>query len=160
MNNPYAPPVAPAYPATNLYGAPQSTPVSELTVLRLRQTKPWVTLLSVIAFLLSGLMLLGGLAMVAVSLMKPGSRSQAVFGLIYLPLALLYVYPALKLWMYGTAIGRLVVSASPSDLEDALDQQKHFWKFAGIATLVTMVLYFLLIVALVGGAMTMFGKLL
>jgi hypothetical protein len=67
-------------------------------------------------------------------------------GLIYVPLAALYIYPGMKLWAYASAIARLLASRSTADLESALGQQKSFWKFSGIAAIVVVVLYFVIIV--------------
>jgi len=79
---------------------------------------------------------------------------SGALGLVYLPLAALYVYPGIKLFKYGSAIGRLMASREPADLELALEQQKSFWKFSGISALVMVVLYVVILgVAMIGGIM-------
>jgi len=152
--NPYSPPVAQGpYPAQppGSYAAPGA--VSELVVDLLRQTRPWVLFLGVLSFLGSGLMFLVSLgAMVAGLAASASSRSEfptAALGLIYLPLAGLYIYPGIKLVKYAGAIGRLLQSRSTVDLEDALLQQKSLWKFSGIAAIVVIVLYFVAIIGVV-----------
>ncbi len=155
MNNPYQAPSAPftphAYAPADAGGTPLG--VTEGTVRLLQQTRPWVTLMSVLLFLASlfmvgaGLvMLLGGLATAFASRGGGPSSLMRLFGLLYLPMGALYFYPALKLWMYGSAIGRLVFTGSATDLEAALAQQKHFWKFAGIATIALLVVWVGLVV--------------
>ena len=158
MNNPYASP-APTAP----YGSPDPgmpyrtddrAEVSDAAVEMLRQTKPWVTFLSIMAFIGSGLMLLGGGAMMLMGAIAGGRSTaaalpSAALGAIYIPLAVLYIYPALKLWGFSSAIGRLVGTRSSMDLEMALSQQKSFWKFAGITTVVMMVLYALVFVGVI-----------
>jgi hypothetical protein len=75
-------------------------------------------------------------------------------GLIYLPLAAIYVYPGIKLWSFAGAISRLLASRMVSDLENALAQQKSFWKFSGISAIALMVLYLFIIAgAVVYGVM-------
>jgi len=155
INNPYASPALTASYGSPDPGMPYRTDdraeVSDAAVEMLRQTKPWVTFLSVMAFIGSGLMLLGGGAMMLMGAIAGGSGNagalpSAALGAIYIPLAFLYIYPALKLWGFSSAIGRLLGTRASMDLEMALAQQKSFWKFAGIMTIVMMVLYALVFV--------------
>lgn len=151
--NPYSPPGEPpaTYPRADVnYGAGSSAAVSDATVELLRQTRPWVILLSIFAFVGSGLMLLAGLFFAAWGMLGPGAKgSQAAIGLIYLPIALIYIYPGIKLWGFGAAISRLMTSRASGDLEDALDQQRSFWKFSGIASVVVLGFYAVGIVVLI-----------
>jgi hypothetical protein len=146
--NPYSPPAAPgsygvaAYPAAPI---PQAAPgaVTELTVDLLRRTRPWVLFLAALAFVGCGLIVVMGVIMVAAGfLTSPGPDAFPKFlGLLYLPFAVLYVYPAIKLWKYGSAIGRLVASPTPAELEAALAEQKSFWKYTGVVAAVVLALY-------------------
>ena len=117
----------------------------------LQQTKPWVMFLSIISFIGSGLMLLGGVSMIALGALAPSGSPvpTAALGAVYIPMAALYIYPALKLWGFSGAIGRLLASRSNMDLEAALGQQKSFWKFAGIVTIVMIALYALFFVGMI-----------
>jgi hypothetical protein len=107
----------------------------------------------VVAFIGSGLMLLGGLSMLVLGAIVPSTGASpiptAALGAIYIPMAVLYVYPALKLWGFSSAIGRLLASRANMDLEAALGHQKSFWKFAGITTIVMIALYGVFIVGMV-----------
>jgi uncharacterized membrane protein (DUF485 family) len=138
--------------------------VSEQSVEMLRQTRPWVMLMGVLCFIGSAFMLLGGFAMLAMGALASATAKSAApmaVGVIYIPLAGLYVYPGLKLTKYAGAIGRLLQSRASADLDAALEQQKSFWKFAGITTVVMIVLYIFIIIGAmavgVGSAM-MLGK--
>lgn len=166
--NPYAPPTSPYAPPAAMAAAPAAAPggvVSELSVEMLRQTRPWVMLMGVLCFIGSAFLLLGGLGMMAMgalaSATTKSSAAPMAIGLIYIPMAGLYIYPGLKLTKFGGAIGRLLQSRASADLESALEQQKSFWKFAGITTIVMIVLYIFLIIGMmavgVGSAM-MLGK--
>ncbi|HEY3816103.1 MAG TPA: hypothetical protein VGL81_02975 [Polyangiaceae bacterium] len=155
--NPYSPPAA---ASTYLdvppgYGSamPGPSAVSEVAVEMLRKTRPWVMFLGILAFVGCAFLLLAGLMMIGVGLMAAGAGgaskgAQAMLGAVYLPMAALYVYPGIKMWSYGSAIGRLTASRSMTDLEAALTQQKSLWKFAGIAAIAILALY---LVALIGG---------
>lgn len=57
-------------------------------------------------------------------------------GVVYLLMALIYFFPALYLWQYASAIGRLLISEEAADLEEALHRQKAFWKFLGILAVI------------------------
>jgi hypothetical protein len=154
MNNPYSPPgvsPAPYYPPPQS-GFASAAP-TETTIELLRQTRPWVLLLSVLSFIGSAIMLFLGIGMAVAGLAVGGEKGlPAMMGLAYVPFSLLYIYPGIKLWSYGSAIARLVASRAVGDLETALAQQKSFWKFAGIASIVMIVLYILAIVGVVVAA--------
>jgi hypothetical protein len=142
--NPYSPPGAPGlYPDADAnYAAVPQASVSEGTVDLLRQTRPWVMLLGILGFIASGLLILVGVFLAGWAVLAPGAKpAQAAIGLVYVPVAFAYIYPAIKLWSYGTAISRLMASRASTDLEDALGQQKAFWKFSGIAAVVVLGLY-------------------
>jgi hypothetical protein len=163
MNNPYAPPYAPppggyGQPPPYAATAQPGVGVSPNSVELLRQTRPWVMFLSILMFIGSGFMLLGGIAMMGMGATLGGRGAGAfpgmILGAIYLPLAFVYIYPAVKLWSYASAIGRLNNSRMTEDLESALGHQKSFWKFCGILTIVLIALYIVFfLIAIVGGVM-------
>lgn len=147
-SNPYS------SPAANLFGSTSGTSVESVSagvINQLKRTKPWVRFFGVllwigVAFMLlaSVAMILGGSTMGAVmEKTNPGLPSgfMAGIGALYILMAALYVYPALKIWKYGTWIGKLVASGSNADLEEALNQQRGFWKFIGIMMIILLVIY-------------------
>ncbi len=157
-NNPYT------SPQSNLFGGSAETTTDGVTqgvLLQLQKTKPWVRLMSVVMFLGAGLMLLGGLAMglmgAAGTLNQTaspfGGQMGAVFGVgmaaMYGILAVLYVFPALKLWKYADRIRDLLASRQLVDLERALNEQRAFWKFVGVMIVVVLIIYAVAII--VGG---------
>ena len=160
-NNPYSSPVN--HPQTGLEFGNSNT-VSVAVIEQLAATKPWVRLMSVITFIGAAFMLLGAAGMLLVGGMGAMSRkpSAAVlsgamgFGIaaIYATLALVYIFPGVKLWKYASAIGSLMHSGTEVDLVAALNQQRSFWKFVGIIVLAIIVLYVFIIIAFV-----LFGSL-
>jgi hypothetical protein len=143
--NPYSPPSTAPFPGPPAgYVDPnQGAVVTSAVVEPLRQTRPWALLFSVLCFAASGFMMLASTAVVLAG-SSFGARKGAppsALGLAYVPIALVYIYPGLKLWAYASAIGRLVVSRSAADLESALVQQKSFWKYSGIAAVALVMLY-------------------
>ncbi|MGA7614244.1 MAG: type II secretion system protein GspG [Thermoanaerobaculia bacterium] len=115
----------------------------------LRRTKPWVRLLSVLGFIAAGLILIIGIFMVGFGLIGGSATKSAGggivvagLGVLYSLLALLYFFPALYLSRYASAIGRAITTGPRvASVEDALRQQKSFWKFTGIAALIMILLY-------------------
>lgn len=138
---------APYGPAPDDRGAQ----VSDMAVEMLKQTRPWVLFLSIMSFIGSAFMFLGGIIVMVAGAFAPsnGPMPTAALGAIYIPMALLYIYPALKLWSYSSSINRLVASRTTIDLEAALAQQKSFWKFAGIVTIVMIALYAVVFIGLI-----------
>jgi len=132
--------------------------ITELMIQHLSRTKVWVILISVLLFIGSGFLLLASLGMIIMG--AAGSASGGIenalggipavgAGVLYILFSLLYIYPAVKLWKYGSSIKQLTMSRSVSALEIALDQQRAFWKFTGIIAIIMIVFYIVLIVGLI-----------
>lgn len=161
-----APPNPYSAPASNPYGAGggSADSISPSTISVLAGTKPWVRFLSVMFWIGVVLMLLiaagmgvmgaiGGPIEEAVS--KSGAFGGApmiVIAILYGVMALLYVYPAVKLWAYGTRIGSLCTSMSVADLDAALNEQRRFWKYVGILMIVMMCAYVVMIIGAIAFA--------
>jgi hypothetical protein len=152
--DPYSSPTADSFPPQYSSGAA----VTQGVIQQLAGTKPWVRLMSVLMFIGAGFMLLGALAMgVAGGFgafnVKGGPTLFAgfpvVIALVYAALSILYIFPALKLWKYADWIARLMATASTMDLEQALSQQRSFWKFIGICIIAMFVLYLVIIILMV-----------
>jgi len=139
----------------NPYQSPQVTAVSsdatdwdpklDRTASMLRQTKPWVRLISVITFLSSALMVLGLLF----RMMMVGGAFGAVgaaIRVVYIAMPVFYIIPAVFLWRYANRIEVFVRERSTVALASALEAQKSFWKFVGIFTLIVMAISAVIIV--------------
>jgi hypothetical protein len=140
------------------------TPLTPLALQHLQQTRPWVRFMSVVTFLGAALMAVGAGVMLLVSLLggfatrggAPGVVGGAVVGvltsLLYLVLAAVYVPAGLFLWRYASAIKQLQSAFHPAVLEEALGQQKSFWRFVGILTAIGVaVCIAVFLLAVVGG---------
>ena len=115
-------------------------------------TKPWITFFAVVSFLFGSLSALGGLSVLFVSMGRGQTRSPlAMIGpgiaLFYVLFAALYLVIGKLLWSYRSAIsGFLMTEGSPEMLAVAVDKQASFWRFLGVLTLVSLILYFCLLV--------------
>lgn len=125
----------------------------------LQRTRYWVRLISVMLWISAGIMLLGGsgvgiAVLSGMSAFLQGSGDAGSVGYVvtmagvYVVMAFLYIYPAIKLWAYGTLISRLVASRDPQDLVMAMNTQRAFWKFMGIMTLVGIAIIILTIIGM------------
>jgi hypothetical protein len=132
-----------------------NVPVTPLMVEHLRGTKPWVRLISVIMFIFSGLIFLGGLAMFFVP-STPGMRGAGVgplVGILYFLMGGLYLFPAYFLHQYASSINDFLQGGGDSAMENALGSQKSFWRFVGILTLIMIGIYALIFMFVIFGAM-------
>jgi len=117
----------------------------------LNATRPWVKFIAIVWFVGVAFMVVFGLAMITgmyTGFSMPGFPALLgrVFGALYIVMALVYVAPALYLYRYAQAIAGVQGSAVMVSFEDALKQQKSFWKFYGIFIIVVIVLCVLIIV--------------
>ena len=154
-NNPYS------SPQSNLFGGAESAGgdgVTQGVLLQLQKTKPWVRFFSVMMFIGSAFMVLAAVmmgALGATGALKQaggGAAFNAGFGIgmaaLYALTAVLYIYPALKLWKYADRIRDLMNSRQVIDLEKALNEQRAFWKFVGVMIIVIFALYFVAAIVL------------
>lgn len=149
MANHYAPPQANVDDV-----APAGQGITGEMIEALRGTKGWVLLIGIMTLIGAGFMVLGGIGMLFGSAFMgaagAGAPQAAVFvgmGALYIVLAILYIFPGLFLIKYSSAIGRLVNSGQSNDMEDALNQQRKFWKFVGVLFIVGMVVGILGVIA-------------
>jgi hypothetical protein len=117
----------------------------------MRNTKGWVAFLAVLGFIGCGVIALGGLIF-SVGLIGARTGFPAAMGLLYLVMAGLYFVPSLYLWRYGQLSGAFVQQPNSATLALALAQQKSFWRFVGIMTVVTFIVY---VVILFGGILAL-----
>ena len=136
--------------------------VSAAVIDQLVRTKGWTRFFSVLLWIGAGFLILGGIVMMGMGAFagSVGEEINAQFaaigggiliGAIYLILALVYIYPALKLGNYSSRISDLMNTPSEANLVAALDQQRAFWKYVGIWLIVVLALYAVLAVVMIGG---------
>ncbi len=123
------------------------------------QTQPWVRFISILIFLSAALMALAGFAMMAMMIAGGMTARGPVRGLgaigglaagsFYLMLACLYIAPGVFLHRYAVAIKQLRAACTPEALEEALKQQRSFWRFVGILSAAGLVVSFIVLVLVV-----------
>lgn len=147
-DNPYRSPEVVATPSDVGGSDPSLSSAAHM----LRQTKPWVRFISVLMFIGSAFLALGGAIMMAAGA-AGGPRVPGAFaGIVYVFMAILYVIPAVFLWRYADRIGSFMLHRTPGTLAHALEAQKSFWKFVGILTLIVLCIYATLAIFFIFGA--------
>ncbi|HEU0200531.1 MAG TPA: DUF5362 family protein [Burkholderiaceae bacterium] len=139
MANPYAPPQSSVADV-----APAGGAITEEMLAAMRGTKPWVLLIGILLFISAAFLVLGAVAMFAGSAVMgagAGAPRGMMFGVSALYLVGMVIYIALGVYLvkYSSAIGRLLAGGHTVDLEDALHQQRKFWKLAGILAVIALV---------------------
>ena len=159
---PMQPNPQPSSPAS-LYEAPRSVvsgafhqpgQVPPGSILALKGTRPWTLFLAILGVIGSVLLMFAAVGMIVAANLASSSRPMPSAYLIgmavaYVVLGLLYLYPIVKLFKFSSAIKRLTHSGQAADLDAALGQQRQFWKFMGIAAILVLVTYLVVIVTFV-----------
>lgn len=144
--------------------------VSAAVIDQLGRTRGWVMFFSVMLWIGAVFLLLGGIFMVGMGLVAGASSAMgqelskefgavggvAVIGVIYFVMAVFYIYPAMKLGKYASRIRDLAAVPSEQNLVAALNEQRAFWKYVGVFTIVMIALYVvfiavMVVVGIVGG---------
>ena len=113
--------------------------ITESMLTSLRQTRPWVKFLSILGFVTIFLVVVSGIVNMFVfsKAALGGSYGLAIFmGAINILMGVLYFFPSFFLFKFASSIARLSDGGGAGELEEALSNQKSFWKFVGIMTLV------------------------
>lgn len=134
--------------------------VGSAVIDQLARTKGWTRFFSILMWIGAVFLLLGGAVMVFMGLAagtasgQMGEQLAAIggglgLGVIYFVMAFFYIYPALKLGGYSSRIADLMNSPNEANLVAALNEQRAFWKYVGILTIVMFVCYIIGIAVLI-----------
>jgi len=159
-------------PRTDDFGASTDIRLTSAAQQFLNQTRPWARFMSVVILAAAALMGVGGIVVstivaglravhpVAGRLGTLGLVESLIVGLIYFLLAILYITPGVFLWRYAGAIRLLETGRSPQALEDALRNQKSFWRYVGILTVVGLIVgAFAAVIAIISAMFLMRGNI-
>lgn len=140
-----SPPVS-SVPETRVDGA------SDRVVELFGQTRPWALQFSVLGFIAAGITICAAAvqAINALGLGRPRAMGEAM-GMLFI--GVVYFYPSLHLFRFASRIRDLSETRRLADLEAAVQEQKSFWKFCGVAVSIMLAFYVLLMLGafLLGG---------
>ncbi|MCP4175252.1 MAG: hypothetical protein GY758_31265 [Fuerstiella sp.] len=130
-------------------GDPNLDPSLSQLIQLLTETRPWVRLVGILMLIGASLMLIGGAFILLAAAMGGGAAQVSIMGAIYLPFAFLYIYPAMCLMKYASAISDASATGQMVHVNEAILQQKKFWRFIGILISIVLGIYVLIIAAAV-----------
>jgi len=116
----------------------------------LTETAKWAKLLSILGLILSGMMVLGGIAVAFLGTTInsiAGLKGLGPFlGIIYLLLGLLYLYPSWMLLQFATTISSGLKKSDQVLVNEGLKNLKSCFRFWGILSLIIIGIYAVVIV--------------
>ncbi len=124
---------------------------------KLLETSKWGHFLSILGFVLTGLIVLLGLF--AGSFLASMITNQAAnmpqglgyfMSIFYVLMGLIYFFPSLYLYRYSRKLKAALSRRDNQELEAAFDNEKSLYKFWGIFAIVLMALYALMLLFTVG----------
>jgi hypothetical protein len=124
------------------------------------QAAKWAKFLSIVGFIVTGLMVM--IALSVQSVMQSLSEIPAYSGLaalgsgvitfFYLLLALLYCYPSYLMYKFSSSAKLAVLYGNQESLSEAMIKMKSIFKFFGIITVIFISMYVLMVVLFSIGA--------
>ena len=161
--NPYQSPENPSVPESPLGS---HAGLTETMLRYLKEASPWLRFIGVLSFIGSGLMVLGGIIFMIVMFANSnfaddfGGAFTGLVGLIYVPVGVLYFFPALFTYNFGAKIRNYQFTNSEEDLEMAFKNNKSLWKFNGILAIISLAFIPLsIILVVIGGVAAVAGGL-
>ncbi len=125
----------------------ESLQISESAETYLKETSSWASFIAIIGFILIGLLVI---VAIGFSIFLPAANNQSVapvsglvLGIIYILMGLLYFFPVLYLYKFSTNMKKAIEKKNNENLDDAFKNIKSHYKFAGIFTIIFIVLYIL-----------------
>ena len=146
MDQPENPYSAPTEMAPPVLGGQDEADLQ--TARLLIQTKPWVRFISILMMIvgvLAGVGAVVGPLFIGFASSETPITALTMFG-VYLLMSLLYVIPAWHLSNYANRISKYAAAPDRESLNSALQAQRSFWKFVGIAAAFVIGVYLLLAV--------------
>ena len=157
FDNPYQSPESPIVPEVS-----QNLDITmSVTMFKyLNETSPWLRFIGILGYIGSGITVLSGIlftiSMFTASDVFSGFAFPVwVFALIYIPLGVLFFFPAHFIYNFGQKIRNYRFSNSIEDLELAFKNNKSYWKFLGIICIIYLaIIPFIIVIAVIAGVMT------
>ena len=127
--------------------------ISNTAINDLSKTGKWTKFLSIIGFIFSGLIVIMGLFSGSIMSSIPNGQISNMFngmgiiaGGMYILMGLLYFFPSWYLFKFSQKIKKALSTQNNNDLNlnAAFNNQKSFYKFWGILTIISIGIYVLL----------------
>ena len=141
MSDQYTAPNAPATPTLS-----GNAVITDAMLESLRGTRIWVQIVGILFLIAAALSVLIPLGTIAGVGMRGAQNAALPFAgviamaVVYLLIALVYLFLGVYLLRYGGAIGRLLRDGQTQSMEEALQCQRKFWRLGGLLALISVVL--------------------
>ncbi len=144
--------------------APVGIQLDSLAKTYLKETAKWAKFLAILGMVMMGFIILIGITMMvsmgSLSALSPelGMMSGMMgigLGLVYIVMALIYVYPIWKLYEFANLTKKALMSEDSDLLTQAFGAQKSMFKFWGILMVILLGIYALVFVVSIFGFMFM-----
>lgn len=135
--------------------------LTETMLFYLKGASPWLRFVGIAGFIMLGLYAIIGLTMIigvqSFGAAIPGwpGVMGAGFGVVYLGAIALMFFPVFFIFQFGRKIKSYVHTGNEEDLEQAFKNNKSFWKFTGILSIISLGL--VVITVLFGGIAAIVG---
>ena len=117
--------------------------LSDAALYYLAEARKWARFISIVMFVMIGLMILIGFMMGAIMDTLTSFSDQpkmpfsgGFFMVFYIIMAAIYFFPVFYLYKFSENLGRALNTGSEADLASAFDFLKRHYKFIGILTIV------------------------
>ncbi len=134
--------------------AEESLKINSTTEKYLTEIRKWAHFLSIVGFILVGLMAVGSFAIGAIFSALPMDNNvfpfpSSLFSGIYLLLALVYFFPVYYLYQFSVKMKNALLQKTDDVLETSFRFLKSHYKFMGIFTIIMLALYPIMIVGVI-----------
>jgi hypothetical protein len=137
-SNPYQSPQADITPEKPLI--PPGV-LTDVMLTYLKQSYPWVRFIGIIGFIGCAISVLSGLIVMIIGFVQTVQYDQfrpesILSGLMVIGVTLLMFFPTRFVYIFGTKLRNYCNTNAEKELELAFRNNKSFWKFSGICTIV------------------------
>ena len=131
--------------------------INDISQANLNSSARWGKFLSIVGFVGSGLMVLGGIyfqtIMSSFSAYTYGSQVAKYVGIVYIILGIILFFPCLYLFKFSNKMQEAIRSSNQESLDNAFMNLKSMFKFYGIVTIVILCFYALAFLFGIGSTM-------
>ena len=122
----------------------------------LLETSRWGKFLGVVGFIMSGLLALVSITFMGGTFINPNDiypgLGASIF-IIYLVIAVIYVFPSLYVFRYSIKIKEGINSSDQSRCTEGFSNLKNLFLFFGIMTIIVLALYALAFLGIIAGGL-------
>lgn len=129
--------------------------ISEQASNYLKQTGKWSKFLGILGFILTGLIVTIGVFFGSIMSLIPATNSTmpidgmgSIISILYVLMGALYFMPSWYLYSFSKKITLALENKDEIELDNALKNQKSFFKFWGVCTIVVLILYPVMIIGM------------